>query len=304
MKNIKTIALAAIAAMTAGCSDSGTEVPAYKDMKDMPVTFTADINTLTARAGHGAGTLSSGEFGLYFSTDGTSDSRYNATNTKVTGTDGTWTPEKTLLWKDNATKVKYTAYLPYNKNLAQDLYPIQLSATQTAETILNEDLLYTSATDITAESNPDGIALQFKHKLTQLKIVLTKANEVEEDTEVTGIKLESCVLTGNLNVPSGTLTAEASTADVNMYGSKSEGAAFTDTWEALLIPQDLTLKVTVSVGSGSDRRIFQYTSSSPVKLKEGTINTLSLTVGRDKVIVGSISAQEWKTGKGGVIEAE
>lgn len=305
MKRIKTIALATMAILAVGCDNSDLGESVHHSMADTPILFSAGIHSLTTRSGHGAGTLESGEFGLFLSTDGTSDNKYNASNLKVTGTNGTWVPEQTLLWKSDTAKVGYTAYLPYKEGVSTE-YPIAVSPVQTAGTILAEDLLYTSATGITAKDNPNGIGLEFKHKLTQLKVVLTKATEVEGDIEVTGVQLGDCMLDGSLDITAGTVTTGTDKGSVSMYGAKSsETAAFTDTWEALLVPQDLALKITIKLGSDANQRIFQYTSSGvPFGFTEGTSNILKLTIGKDKVIMGGISAREWNEGEGGTIETD
>lgn len=302
MKNICISALAAIAMLAAGCSNSDTDDAVKSDMSGKSIAFTAGVNTLTTRAGHAAGSLNEGEFGLFLTTEGTNgDAQYNATNMKVTGDAGIWTPATMLLWKNNTAKVSYTAYLPYTDQLENDKdYTINLSTTQTAETMLNEDLLYASATDITAADNPGGIAVKFSHKLAKLKVVLTKGSEVDANMEVTGVKVAKCLIKGSMDVKTGTLTLGTSAsigdyANVNLCGTKTEGSAFTDTWEALIMPtiwDGNEFMVTVTVGSGDDRRVFQYQGSSWMAYS-GNEYTLPLQIGRDKVIAGEISASEW-----------
>lgn len=301
MKNICISALAAIAILAAGCSNNEDD-SVKPDMSGKSIAFTAGVNTLTTRAGHAAGSLNEGEFGLFLTTEGTNgDAQYNATNMKVTGATGIWTPATMLLWKNNSAKVSYTAYLPYTDQLENDKdYTINLSTTQTAETMLNEDLLFAEGTDITAADNPGGIAVKFSHKLAKLKVVLTKGSEVDANMEVTGVKVAKCLIKGSMDVKTGTLTLGTSAsigdyANVNLCGTKTEGNAFTDTWEALIMPTiwgGNEFMVTVTVGSGDDRRVFQY-QGSPWKAYSGNEYTLPLQIGRDKVIAGEISASEW-----------
>ncbi len=301
MKNIWTSALAAIAILAAGCSNSEDD-SITPDMTGQEITFTAGINDLSTRAGHAAGSLNEGEFGLFLTTEGTNnDAQYNATNMKVTGVEGAWTPATMLLWKNNTAKVSYSAYLPYTDNLVDGKeYTINLSTTQTAETIFNEDLLFASAADITAADNNNGIDVKFSHKLAKLKVVITKGTEVDADMEVTGVKVAKCLIKGGMDVTTGKLIIGSSAAigdytNVNLYGTKTEGSAFTDTWEALIMPTlwgGNEFKVTVTVGSGNDMRMFQYTGPSWMAYS-GNEYTLPLQVGRDKVIAGDITAVKW-----------
>ena len=313
MKNICIPALAAIAMLAAGCSNSDTDDAVKPDMSGKSIAFTAGVNTLTTRAGHAAGSLNEGEFGLFLTTEGTNgDAQYNATNMKVTGAAGIWTPATMLLWKNNTAKVSYTAYLPYTDQLENGKdYTINLSTTQTAETMLNEDLLYAEATDITAADNTGGIDVKFSHKLAKLKVVLTKGTEVNADMEVTGVKVAKCLIKGSMDVTTGKLTLGSSApigdyTNVNLYGTKTEGSAFTDTWEALIMPTiwgGNEFTVTVTVASGNDVRAFQYSCSSWMAYS-GNEYTLPLQVGRDKVIAGKISASEWADAGTSEIETE
>ena len=302
MKNICTSALAAIAILAAGCSNSDTDNTMKPDMAGQEIAFTAGINDLATRAGRTTSNLTGSKFGLFLTTEGTNgDENYNATNKAVSENNGEWVQDPSLLWKSNTAKVSYTAYLPYTDQLENGKdYTINLSTTQTAETMLNEDLLYASATDITAADNPGGIAVKFSHKLAKLKVVLTKGTEVDADMEVTGVKVPKCLIKGSMDVTTGKLTIGSSAvigdyADVNLCGTKTEGSAFTDTWEALIMPTiwgGNEFTVTVTVGSGNDMRVFQYQCSSWMAYS-GNEYTLSLQVGRDKIIAGELLASKW-----------
>ena len=164
--------------------------------------------------------------------------------------------------------------------------------------MLAEDVLYASGENLKAEDCTDGISLSFKHKMSQLKVVLTKATELEENVEVTGVQISKCPSLGIMDLETGELTCiDSITADMQMYGTKVPADhAFTNTWEALLFPYTFSqgaFKVTVTVGSGMDTRSFLYTAPREVVMEGGTSYTLNLTVGRNKVIPGGITASEW-----------
>lgn len=317
MKHMKTWAMTAVSLIAVSCNNSNVEDVAQKNMADTPIAFTAGVNTLASRAGH-VGYLTEGEMGLFLSTEGTKsyEEKYNAENEKVTGINGTWTTGSMLFWKSNTAKVSYSAYLPYKHPLYEPVRPdilcciIEPSVTQTAESILNDDLLYASGKDITAEENPNGIALSFQHKFALLKVCLTKATEVDEAEEVSNVQVSLCFKQIAMDVKSGQLYIEPyknETTTVSMYGTKADADAskFNDTWEALLIPKTFAAKefqLTITVGTGENERTFRYTAPGEIKLEEGTINTINLTIGRDKVIMGNVNAEEWTDGTNGVGE--
>ena len=315
MKHIKTWTMTAAALMAVGCSGSKVEVVEQKDMADTPIVFKAGTNALVSRAGHD-GYLTEGEMGLFLSTEGTKpyEEKYNAENAKLTCIDGTWTTGSTLFWKSNSAKVSYSAYLPYKHPLYEPVEPgilcciIEPSTVQTAESILDDDLLFASGKDITAAENPGGIALSFRHKFALLKVLLTRTTEVDEAEDVSDVQLPLCLKGAAMDVQSGQLYTETyrnETVTVSMYGTKAEASGFKDTWEALLIPKTFAAKefqLTITVGTGDCKQVFRYTSPGEVKLEEGTVNIIRLTVGRDKVIMGDFRAEEWTDGTNGVGE--
>lgn len=316
MKHMKAWTMTAAALMAVGCSGSKVEVVAQKDMADTPIAFTAGVDALVSRAGH-EGYLKEGEMGLFLSTEGTKpyEEKYNAENAKVTGINGTWTTESTLFWKNNSAKVSYSAYLPYQFPLWEPVGPgilcciIEPSTVQTAESILGDDLLFASGKDLTAAENPGGIALTFRHKFALLKVLLTRTTEVDEAEDVINVQLPLCLKKAAMDVQGGQLYTEPyrnETVTVSMYGTKAEASGFTDTWEALLVPKTFAaneFQLTITVGTGDgERAAFRYTSPAEVKLEEGTVNIIRLTVGRDKVIMDDFRAEEWTDGTNGVGE--
>lgn len=315
MKHIKTWTMTAAALMAVGCSGSKVEVVAQKNMADTPIVFKAGTDDLVSRAGHD-GYLTEGEMGLFLSTEGTrsNEEKYNAENMKVTGINGTWTTGRTLFWKSNSAKVSYSAYVPYKHPLYEPIEPgilcciIEPSTVQTAESILADDLLFASGKDITAAENPGGINLSFRHKFALVKVLLTKTTEVDEAEDVSNVQLPLCLKMAAMDVESGQLYTEPyknETATVSMYGTKTEASGFKDTWEALLVPKTFAaneFQLTITVGTGDGERAFRYTSPGEVKLEEGTVKTFRLTVGRNKVIMGDFSAEEWTDGTNGVGE--
>lgn len=315
MKHMKAWAMTAAALMAVGCSGSKVEVVDQKDMADTPIAFTAGVDDLVSRAGH-EGYLTEGEMGLFLSTEGTRlyEEKYNAENMKVTGINGTWTTGRTLFWKSNSAKVSYSAYVPYKHPLYEPIEPgilcciIEPSTVQTAESILGDDLLFASGKDLTAAENQGGIALSFRHKFALLKVLLTRTTEVDETADVSNVQLPLCLKSVAMDVQSGQLYVASymnETATVSMHGTKAEASGFTDTWEALLIPKTFAaneFQLTITVGTGDGACAFRYTSPREVKLEEGTVNIIRLTVGRDKVIMDDFRAEEWTDGTNGVGE--
>lgn len=187
-----------------------------------------------------------------------------------------------------------------------------VSTNQTAETILHEDLLYASGENLTSEEHADGISISFNHKLSLLRVRLTKGTEFDDAVEVNSVTVASCYEQVALDVTSGQLYTALysnSTKTISMYGTKAnaETSVFKDTWEALLIPKTFAaseFQVTITVDDDGRQRSFVYTMPNEFNLEEGTANTINLIIGQDKVVASGISARAWVEGGDDTFETD
>lgn len=306
-KNLLMMAAVAVA-MTLGSCSNNDEVEVV-DVSNTPINFITSINQAQTRAGHAAGTLTGGSFGLFVTTEATTDTRFNTSNRNMTYTDGAWSAPANaaqLLWKDNSTNVNYIAYMPYNEaaytnNTINTAYPLSTTETQTEETINAEDFLYVIGTT-TGSASANGIALAFNHKLSQFKITLTKGTELAEGVTISSVKLDACCnLATTINLTDGTVaTTPTDTQNSTISLLKNSETEF----ECILVPQTFTNKLKVVI-TDSNSKTYMYISNETLTFTSGKTYTLPLTVGRDKVTAGSFTAAPWGTPvNGGSLETE
>lgn len=300
MKTRNLILLAALAvSLLTGCSKNEADpgLPEVPDLTDTPIRVNAGVNSLTTgRAGYETGALAQGTLGLYLS-QGVSGDRYNCENKKVSCTGGTWAyADGTLYWSSSSATATYSAYLPY-----QETAPTQLtvSTEQTAETFTAEDFLY--AKEATETATAGGISIAFDHKLCKLNVELSRGTELTADITFTKVTLvECCALEAGFDVTTGTVTpATAGTQSITLYTSGT-------THECLLVPQTIAageLKVRIGDSNGT---FYEYTSTEELIFASGNSYTLKLTVGRNRVESGTMTANAWNetTASGGELETE
>lgn len=302
MKKTRNLIMLAVLAgsLLTGCSKSEADpgLPEVPDLTDTPIRVNVGVNSLTtSRAGYETGALTQGTLGLYLS-QGVSGDRYNCTNKKVSCTGGTWAyADGSLYWSSSSATATYSAYLPY-----QETTPTQLtvSTEQTAETFTAEDFLY--AKEATATAATGGISIAFDHKLCKLDVVLSRGTELTADITFTKVTLvECCALTADFDVTTGNVTAPttAGTASITLYTSGT-------THECLLVPQTIAagaLKVRIEDSNGT---YYEYTSTDELTFASGNSYTLKLTVGRNRVESGTMTAHAWGTAMatGGDLETE
>lgn len=288
MKKANILATAALATLLAACSND-SDVFNTPDYADTPIGLNVNVGPMATRAGYEQGALTEGSFGLYLTTQDTEgDERYNCTNREVKYESG-WTIQGgQLLWKSNDATVTYYAYLPYTGTVSDAAnYAFTVQTDQSNENnVKASDLLWTGGRqDATAGKALD---INFKHALSKLNVTLTKGSELEDGVTFTSVELSNCATTATVNLTDGTAgTATNSGQTITLYATTENKQ-----YECILVPQTFaqSLKVEITDNNG---KVYTFTSNKDLTFASGEQYTLNLTVGRDKVTTGTISADPW-----------
>ncbi len=286
----KHLTFAVVAAICASCSNEEF-VPKVDEMTGTPVQITAGVNEVTTRADETTTPLAGGSLGLFFSTEGDTDVRYNASNLKVTY-NSTWNIEgEPLLWKNATNNVTYHAYYPYadidEMYLRDNLIPVKVTTDQN-QGISNEmDFLYADAVTTTGKDAGNKIDINFDHKMTKLTVSLTKGSELN-DEEFAGVSVNTYYGERPFNLSSGTWSeprSNVSGASISMFKNTADG-----TFEAIFIPQDKKdFSVTITLANG---RGFTYRNPN-LTFTPGLAYTLNLIVGADVTALGEVKVSAW-----------
>lgn len=289
MKKANILATAALATLLAACSND-SDVLNTPDYADTPIGLNVNVGPMATRAGYEQGALTEGNFGLYLTTEGTnSDERYNCTNREVKYESG-WTIQGgQLLWKSNDATVTYYAYLPYTGtvgNAASYAFTVQTDQSNESN-VKASDLLCTGQQTATPGTALD---INFQHALSKLNVTLKKGSELEDGQNLTftSVTLSNCATATIVNLTDGTAgTATNSGQTITLYAATANKQ-----YECILVPQTFnqTLKVEITDNNG---KVYTFTSNKDLTFASGEEYTLNLTVGRDKVTTGTISADPW-----------
>ena len=288
MKKANILATAALATLLAACSND-SDVLNTPDYADTPIGLNVNVSPMATRAGYEQGALTEGSFGLYLTTEGTnSDERYNCTNREVKYESG-WTIQgEQLLWKSNDAIVTYYAYLPYTEtvgNAASYAFTVQTDQSNESN-VKASDLLWTGGRqDATAGKALD---INFKHALSKLNVTLTKGSELDEGVTFKSVTLSNCATTTTVNLFEGMFGNTTNSGQtITLYAATANKQ-----YECILVPQTFSrsLKVEITDNNG---KVYTFTSNEDLTFASGEEYTLNLTVGRDKVTTGTISADPW-----------
>lgn len=287
MKKANILATAALATLLAACSND-SDVFNTPDYTDTPIGLNVNVGPMATRAGYEQGALTEGSFGLYLTTEGTnSDERYNCTNREVKYDNG-WTIQGgQLLWKSNDAKVTYNAYMPRTHVYNEDSYTFTVQTDQSNENnVKASDLLWTGGRQ---DATPGkALDINFKHALSKLNVTLTKGSELDEGVTFKSVKLSNCATKIVVNLLEGTFGNTTNSGQTITLYATTENKQY----ECILVPQTFaqSLKVEITDNNG---KVYTFTSNKDLTFASGEEYTLNLTVGRDKVTTGTISADPW-----------
>ena len=284
--NILTLAVLAATVLT-GCSND-SDVFNTPDYADTPIGLNVNVSPMATRAGYEQGALTEGSFGLYLTTEGTnSDERYNCTNREVKYDNG-WTIQGgQLLWKSNDATVTYYAYLPYTGTVSDATnYAFTVKTDQSTEdNVKASDLLWTGGRqDATAGKALD---INFKHALSKLNVTLTKGTELEDGLTFTSVTLSNCATATTVNLTDGTTGTATNSQTITLYAATENKQ-----YECILVPQTFAQSLKVEI-TDNNEKVYTFKSDNELTFSSGKQYTLNLTVGRDKVTTGTISAESW-----------
>ena len=299
MRKIQILAMAALAAIFAGCSNNDDEVMKPKEsLKDTPINVNVLLTDIQTRAGYdntNQPTL------FYLSIDQAGDN-YDYTNVVMKYDGSKWVAyesadesavQKQMLWEGSEDNVTITA-ATFSLETPPS-YSLSASADQSSDAKLkSSDHLYYYSNEV--EPSASGISISFDHIMSKLEIALTLRDEFEGLTDpITSVMLSGTSLTATYAPANADKWSDYSTADEVIKTCPLvayDTDARTATYEVILLPQTVaanTFCVTIFIGDKS----YEWTSANAVTLASSNKYTLALTVGKDKVSGNSFTAAPW-----------
>ena len=299
MRKIQILAMAALAAIFAGCSNNDDEVMKPKEsLKDTPINVNVLLTDIQTRAGYDNNnqpTL------FYLSIDQAGES-YDYTNVVMKYDGSKWVAyesadesavQKQMLWEGSEDNVTITA-ATFSLETPPS-YSLSASADQSSDAKLkSSDHLYYYSNEV--EPSASGISISFDHIMSKLEIALTLRDEFEGLTDpITSVMLSGTSLTATYAPANADKWSDYSTADEVIKTCPLvayDTDARTATYEVILLPQTVaanTFCVTIFIGDKS----YEWTSANAVTLASSNKYTLALTVGKDKVSGNSFTAAPW-----------
>ena len=299
MRKIQILAMAALAAIFAGCSNNDDEVMKPKEsLKDTPIDVNVLLTDIQTRAGYD----NTNQPTLFYLSIDQAGENYDYTNVVMKYDGSKWVAyesadesavQKQMLWEGSTGNVTVTA-ATFSLETSPS-YSLSASADQSSDAKLksSDHLCYYSNK---VEPSASGISISFDHIMSKLEIALTLRDEFEGLTDpITSVMLSGTSLTATYAPANADKWSDYSTADEVIKTCPLvayDTDARTATYEVILLPQTVaanTFCVTIFIGDKS----YEWTSANAVTLASSNKYTLALTVGKNKVSGNSFTAAPW-----------
>ena len=296
MRKIQILAMAALAAIFAGCSNNDDEVMKPKEsLKDTPINVNVLLTDIQTRAGYD----NTNQPTLFYLSIDQAGKNYDYTNVVMKYENGSWvayesdaedSAQKLLLWESSTGNVTVTA-ATFSLETSPS-YSLSASADQSSDAKLkSSDHLYYYSNKV--EPSASGISISFDHIMSKLEIALTLRDEFEGLTDpITSVMLSGTSLTATYAPANADKWSDYSTADEVIKTCPLvayDTDARTATYEVIPLSQTVaanTFCVTIFIGDKS----YEWTSANAVTLASSNKYTVALTVGKDKVSGNSFTA--------------
>ena len=331
MKTIKNLAMLAVAALTAAsCShDENLVAPADHFPADGIIRVAADVTHPQTRAGMETTNLQA--FRLRVENPVNATYSYNALMKKESGEwvsyDNAGADKLMMLWQNKTQKVNVAAVcIPSDITLTDENWlatgatpvNIKVEADQSTDDKLNKsDLLFMENHEVDPANDltPQGkMKVELKHRLAKLNLTVqlgTQFNLTATGTAtnpITAVSVEGTKTEATWKLIEDAMTEQGSATPVKpLTGIYTPGQGETKSavakYECILVPQTIAangFQVKIVIAG----KTYTWKSPTGVTLASDKQHGLTLTVGKDVVIVGGFSATPWTEGGTESIETE
>lgn len=328
MKTIKNLAMLAVAALAAAaCShDKNLVAPTNHFPADGVIRVATDVTRPQTRAGMETGNLTT--FQLRVKNPVSDDYSYNALMKKEGGdwvsynSDGT--AKMVMLWQNKTQKVNVAAvYIPgvtlTNENWkTTDVIPVNIAVREDqskADSLNESDILAMKSREVdpTSDLTPQGkMKVELKHRLAKLNLTVNLGTQFNIDgtatNPITAVSVEGTKTQADWTLTTDVLDGQSVVKPIKLFkAAYAAGEGKTKSavakYECILMPQTIASNgFTVKIAIGG--KTYTWKSSGEVTLAPDTQYNLTLSVGKDVVIVGSFSAKPWTDGGTNDIETE
>ena len=283
----KTVSFAAVSALALLALAACSRVEQDHQGTGLPIILDASIGASTRAGTNGNAEVfvTGDQLALYAWTGSPSEipaSRVVDGVVNELQSDGSWKPAAEMLWADFDTPHYFLGIYPARSvsNFKADSFTLDPSDYEASDLLAGIKLDGLKATD-------DPVGLTFNHLMAKFQLNLTFRDQWDDDPSVNAVAATaaaSCTvdyLAGTV-VPGGQESIALSKLDTPAQGSAMSFCS-------IMIPQNGFRTISLTV----EGQTYVYTHPSDLQLVAGKTSVLNLAVGRDRIVPGSMTINDW-----------
>lgn len=221
----------------------------------------------------------------------------HADNAAFTFSNGLWTPDTPLYWKDQKTKADFYCYYPYDSTVGDvSSYAFAVSSDQsTEEGYKASDFLWGAAKGVSP--TPDPVQITTNHVMSCLLIHLEPGNGYTEESLAAAdrsVRIGGVLLQSEIDLSDGTAMPVGEAGEITPLEESP------CSYKALAVPQTLTDVPLVQLNIDGN----EYTLTQSLELSANTRHSCTVTVNKTSEGV-NIGIGDWEndgTDYGGTVE--
>ncbi len=305
---IRSIMLMVLFSLVYGCSDEIVETTTTSEQ--VPLIIKGSIEQENISRANENGFVDGDRMGVYVvdydngvpHTLQAEGNRANNACLTYSATDGTWTGNTPIYWRDDVTPVDVIGYYPFVNYIGDvNSFNFEVSADQSKAAGNGEmsgyessDFLYAKSVNILPTVNP--IKLVYQHKMAGVVVQLQKGTGISDAEwgKLSKIVLvESTIRQAEINFTTGDVAVADNDAEVIRMSEESG-----DKYRAVVVPQKVAAgKVLVSLTL--DGLTYSHTLTSEISYQSGMQHNFTLTVnkrdatGNYEIIVTDDGISSW-----------
>ena len=324
MKAIKFFAMTAMAAAVFASCSNDEDLAQSSYPADNVVRVTTNVEDITTRAFHTTKSLK--EFA--FCIGNANNNKYSYNNIKMTKEETQWNPSDPsvqMLWQNATQPVDIMAYAPFDSNgntetmIKVQKYPVSVGTQQMAGTYESDFLVYKKTGFVPEKDLTNGaVDITFTHALSLLNIKIEFGTDFNTTTPLAANPINNINIGGSINKGFADLSADPITVAVDatcapvliepelgeFTAAANNDAHAIANYSAILIPQTITEGFRVEFEINGKIYVWRAPKNVTATLEAGKKHLLPLTVGKDFVKAGSMTASPWVEGTGATLETE
>lgn len=204
-------------------------------------------------------------------------------NNSINTFDGTtWSANPMMMWLDDTTKHYFLGVYPTRSitNFTADPYTLNPENQSVSDL-----LVAVNTTGLTASTNP--VNLEFNHVMAKLVVNLSFRSNFKTAPTVTSVSAnaQKTAIVNYLTNGATTVTASGNATTITLPEVKANA-----TYSSIMIPESGLKSINILI----DGTTFTYTGD--IALTSGKYTTVNLVVGRDEVILGNVTINDWDEG--------